>query len=345
MKPLLFACAALVVAPPVAAQGSVTVHGLIDAATRHVDNADAGRRSRTTMEDGIVTGSRLGFRGREDLGGGLAAVFTLESGFDPSTGLSLQGTPSGDFGQATAPTRFWGRELHLALRGPWGGVTLGRQYTVAHTLAARFQSQGNPNSLAHSLFSSHHIARQDNQLRLDSKVGGVDLMASATFGEQSSSSGANGSWALGAGYAKGSVSVGAYVQNLKNLAGTETRRIVGAGGNAKLGDTLTVFGGAMQRRDAASAQKNRAWTAGANLQPTPLVTLSAQHYSDHQSGSAALDGARTVDWLMAAYRFSVRTDVYAVVDRNKVSGGYAKPAFMGTKGSQQGYAVGLRHRF
>ena len=348
MKSLLLTavpCAALAAAPmKAAAQSSVTVYGLFDAATRHATNTDASRASRKTMEDGIFTGSRLGFRGREDLGDGMSAVFTLESGFDPSTGVSLQGTPVGDYGQVTAPSRFWGREVHVGLRGGWGGVTLGRQYTVAHTLAARFQSQGNPNSTAHSLFSSHHIARQDNMLRLDTTIGGVELLASNTFGEQTGSS-ANGSWALGAGYAKGAVSLGAYVQRMKNLTGTETREIIGAGGNFKFNGDLALFGGVMQRDDAVSPQKNRAWTFGANYQVTPLLMLSAQHYRDDQSGGATLDGARTVDWLVASYRFSVRTDVYAVLDRNKVTGGYTRPAFMGTMGTQSGYVIGLRHRF
>jgi predicted porin len=345
MKKLLCALGALAAEPVALAQGQVTVYGLFDAATRHATNTDANRASRTTMEDGTMTGSRLGVRGREDLGGGLAALFTLESGFDPSTGLSLQGTPTGDYAQATAPTRFWGREVHVAVRSGWGGLTLGRQYTVAHGLAARFQAQGNPNSTAHSLFSSHHIARQDNMARFDTKIGGVELLGSTTFGEQAGSSSANSSWALGAGYTRGAVSLGAYFQHLKNLSGAETRKVAGAGGNVKLGAAWTVFGGVMQRDDAVSPQKNRAWTLGANFLPTPLLQLSVQHYRDDQSGSAALDGARTVDWLMATYRFSQRTDVYGVLDRNKVTGGYAKPAFMGVKGTQNGVAVGLRHRF
>ena len=58
--------------------GNVTVYGLFDAAVRQASNANATRDSLRTMEDGIFTGSRLGFRGREDLGGGLSAVFTLE---------------------------------------------------------------------------------------------------------------------------------------------------------------------------------------------------------------------------------------------------------------------------
>lgn len=339
------ACALLGAAGPALAQSNVTVYGLYDAATRHATNAGANRESLRTVEDGIFTGTRLGFRGREDLGDGLAALFTIEAGIDPSTGTSLQGTPTGDFGQQTAPTRFFGREVHLGLRGRLGTLTLGRQYTVAHALAARFQSQGNPNSTAHSLFSSHHVPRQDNMARFDTKLGPVDLAASVTFGEQTSSTAANGAWALGAGYTRGPVSLAAYVQKLKNLAGTETREIFGLGGNVKLGEAVTLFGGWMQRTNAVSVQKNRALTLGLNWQAAPLVTVSAQHYRDDQDGSAVLDGQRTVSWLTANYRFSVRTDVYAVIDRNQVTGGYAKPVFMGQKGSQRGLVVGLRHRF
>ena len=58
--------------------------------------------------------------------------------------------PGEQFGIVDA---FGGREAHLGLRGAWGTVTVGRQYTVAHSIAARFQPLGNPNSTAHSLFT------------------------------------------------------------------------------------------------------------------------------------------------------------------------------------------------
>ena len=50
-------------------------------------------------------------------------------------------------------------------------------------------------------------------------------------------------------------------------------------------------------------------------------------------------------WVHGSYRFSRRTDVYAVIDQNKVEGGYARPAFMGTLGTQTALSLGLRHRF
>ena len=323
--------------------GNVTVYGLFDAVVRYASNASANRGSMKTMEDGVFTGSRLGFRGREDLGGGLTARFTLESGFDPGTGTSLQGTATADYGQVAAPTRFWGREIHVGLRGGWGGVTLGRQYTVAHSISGRFHPQ-QTNSGVHSVFGSHHIVRQDNMVRLDSKVAGVDLTATYTLGEQVASS-ANSAWALGAGYTAGALSLGAYAQQMKSLAGTETRKIIGAGGNFKFNNTFALFGGVMQRTAAVSPQENLVWTLGANIELSPSVTLSLAHFDDQQSGSAALDGSRTVSWVSASYRFSRRTDVYAVIDTNRVLGGYTKPAFMGTKGTQTGASAGLRHRF
>ena len=326
-----------------AQSNGVVIYGLFDAAMRHVNNADANRASLNTMEDGIFTGSRLGFRGREDLGDGMAAVFTLEAGFDPSSGTSLQGTTTADFGQAAA-SRFFGREAYVGLRGTTWGVTAGHQYTLAHAMSARFQPLGNPNSAAESIFSSHHIARQDNMLRVDAKLGGVELAASRTFGEVAGSDG-SGAWALSAGYGAGPFWIGAYAQQLKNLADTETRKILGLGCNYKVVSSLTFYAGAMRRTNAASPQVNEVWTLGMNFDITPLVTLSAAQLVDDQSGSAALEGSRKVSYVTANYRFSPRTDVYAVVDHNSVQGGYAKPAFMGTKGTQDGIALGLRHRF
>lgn len=344
--PMVWASAALCASAAAWAQtpsSSVQMYGLVDAAARHATNTDAAGASRKTLEDGIMTGTRLGIRVREDLGGGLSAQLLIESGFDPSTGLSLQNSATTDYGQLAAPTRYWGREAHIGLRSNLGGITLGRQYTVAHTLAGRFQPQGNPNSTAHSLFSSHHVPRNDNMIRLDARMAGIELSLSRTLGEQAS--GGNGGQAIGASYTGKGWAAAAYIQQLENAPNTETRTVSGLGGNYRVNERLHLFGGLMQRTTRVSPQENRAWTLGANFDVTPLVTLSVAHYDDDQSGSAALEGSRTVSWVTANYRFSRRTDVYAVLDRNEVTGGYARPAFMGRLGTQNGLVLGLRHRF
>jgi predicted porin len=106
-------------AQPAPAGSSVTIYGLADLGVEHLTNVGAGGSSLTRMPG--LTGSlpsRLGFRGSEDLGGGLKAVFTLEMGLALDTGTLNQGG------------RGFGRQAFVGLAGPWGAVTLGRNYSM-----------------------------------------------------------------------------------------------------------------------------------------------------------------------------------------------------------------------
>src|ERR1700748_2322615 len=78
------------------AQSSVTLYGLIDAGVTYVNSTKTanGGHSLIAEQDGAtagLSGSRWGMRGNEDLGGGLAAIFVLESGFSYNNGTSGQG--------------------------------------------------------------------------------------------------------------------------------------------------------------------------------------------------------------------------------------------------------------
>lgn len=94
-----------------AAQG-VSIYGITDAYVGHV----SGSESRTVLREGAHTASRVGFRGREDLGRGLSAYFTLEMGLTLDNGTIPLG---GGFG----------RQSFVGLGGRWGTIELGRQYT------------------------------------------------------------------------------------------------------------------------------------------------------------------------------------------------------------------------
>ena len=98
------------------AQSSVTIYGTVDL---YMAFAKSGATSLKRLEDGGQTASRLGFRGTEDLGGGLSAHFTLESGFAPDTG---NGTLPG-------PAMSFSRQSFVGLSGPWGQIDAGRMYT------------------------------------------------------------------------------------------------------------------------------------------------------------------------------------------------------------------------
>lgn len=110
------AFALMAVAGSAMAQSStgVQIYGVADMALTHVSNT--GGKSRTGFDSGGANSSRLGFRGREDLGGGLQVGFTLESTVDLTNGVTGRGTT------------FFNRESTVSLISKdWGTIKLGRQ--------------------------------------------------------------------------------------------------------------------------------------------------------------------------------------------------------------------------
>jgi predicted porin len=122
------ACVALVVAAQSHAQSSVTLYGVVDIGINYSSNTQTsvgangvpvGHRQ-VFMSDGLNAGkmgSRWGLRGKEDLGGGLAAIFTLENGFSMANGAFAQGGAE------------FGRQAWVGLKSDkYGTLTAGRQY-------------------------------------------------------------------------------------------------------------------------------------------------------------------------------------------------------------------------
>ena len=121
MKKSLLALAALTAfTGAVSAQSNVTLYG-------RVDLAFGERMGAADQKLTNGSGSRLGLRGSEDLGGGLAAVFNIEHRFNADTGLA----GGGDANASTPAPRFWHGRSIVGLKGGWGQVVLGREYTTA----------------------------------------------------------------------------------------------------------------------------------------------------------------------------------------------------------------------
>ena len=119
MNKNFFAVAALAAcAGAASAQSGVTIYGTVDAGLVRETGGAAGDVSKLTS--GVGTYSRLGFRGVEDLGSGMSAIFTLESGFRVDTGEQAE---SGNL---------FNRQAYVGLKSPVGTLTLGRQNTPYH---------------------------------------------------------------------------------------------------------------------------------------------------------------------------------------------------------------------
>ena len=81
---MLGCVSSLAMAQSTTGTSSVTIYGLMDIGINHVTGAPGG--SVTSITSGNMEGSRLGFKGNEDLGGGYRAIFTLESRIEADTG-------------------------------------------------------------------------------------------------------------------------------------------------------------------------------------------------------------------------------------------------------------------
>ncbi|WOB09282.1 porin [Piscinibacter gummiphilus] len=115
------------------AQSSVTIYGIIDESVAKGNGGTAGSGGVAALgtskawqvRDG-GPGSRLGFRGNEDLGGGLSAQFLIEHRFSPDTGNTNPGT------QPAASNTFWFGGSYVQLTSSMvGSVYLGRWYSPA----------------------------------------------------------------------------------------------------------------------------------------------------------------------------------------------------------------------
>ncbi len=109
------------------AQSSVTIYGLVDVGVQGLSN---GNGKQAKVESGQESGSRLGFKGTEDLGGGLKANFVLEQGILVDTGASDQGGLT------------FGRRSFVGLSGDFGTVNLGRDKTPTFQLFDNFDPFG-----------------------------------------------------------------------------------------------------------------------------------------------------------------------------------------------------------
>lgn len=137
------------------AQSTVMLFGVVDAAVRRVKNGDD---SVTSLASNGAQTSRLGFRGIEDLGGGLKAGFWLETGLNPDTGTTSDSS------------RFWNRRSTVSLSGAFGEVRLGRDLAPTFTGYADYDAFGTNGVADASKFVTKLGTNADTTVRADNMV-------------------------------------------------------------------------------------------------------------------------------------------------------------------------------
>ncbi|GCB05128.1 hypothetical protein PSUB009319_27590 [Ralstonia sp. SET104] len=298
------------------------------------------------MTDGVLTGSRWGMYGAEDLGGNYQAIFVLESGFAPDTGNSLQGG------------RLFGRKAYVGLQGDFGTITLGRQYTVIHEAIASTDVMALANLGLVGFQGGNYTGgvRQDNMLKYTGVFGGWTLAAQHAFGEVAGSFTRSSSTGGSVTYADGPFKVVGGYQVIRNTTTyfvptpNSDQKVWMLGGTYKIGPA-TLFANYVNNRVDAADYRNQTIDLGVNYAITQAVSLMALGNYDRLQ-HAGNSGRRFTGAVMLDYAFSKRTDVYIESDYTKLNGAWTTLAgqsnfttpFFGNS-TRLGVMAGLRHKF
>ncbi len=203
--PIALACALLAAsagtahAQPTITPG-VTLYGRMDMSIAYHSRIFSGGTvvggSRWNADSGGSNGSRFGFRGSEDLGGGLRALFVMESGLQADTGVIGQGG------------RIFGRQVYVGLDGGFGRLTLGRQYTPWFDVLSTSDPFGN-NLVGNSGNVEHANPRADNAIVYGTpNFAGLTGHAMLALGERNGSSAAGRQVNLALKYQRGPLWIG-----------------------------------------------------------------------------------------------------------------------------------------
>jgi predicted porin len=183
---------------------AVQIYGVVDAgvvAERGCRDGCPGAK----LSPGVESGSRLGIKGREQLGGDTAAVFTLEAGIENDTGRSEEG-------------RLFGRQAFVGLDGQWGMLTLGRQYNLQYEALADVADPFRAGLAgAATNLMGYPGKRNDNSVKYQSpSMRGVRAAAIYSFGESPFSTSRNRAYGASIGFAGDVFSIRIAHQRKKN---------------------------------------------------------------------------------------------------------------------------------
>ncbi|MDT7837229.1 porin [Aquabacterium sp. OR-4] len=337
------------------AQSTLTVFGVMDLSANQVKNGSTTTRSMDTA--GLNT-SRLGFRGTEDLGGGLLAGFWLEAGVSGDTGAAGGGTGYNSSG--TTNTGFFNRRSTLSLSGGFGEVRLGRDYTVNFNVSGKFDAFGAngfgngsnlyANKSPFDKVSTATTTGAATALRVNNAVsyflpknlGGLygQLQIAAPEGVQG-----NGYKGGLLGYAAGPVDVATSFSQIDVYA-AEKLKTFNAGVSYNFG-VAKVYGLYNQSKFGALKYTTYELSTGVPLGQGEFRASLGK--GNAEGGSSAFNNSDATLWgLEYLYNLSKRTAVYAQTGSLKNKGDSAMT--VGGQGSavaakSTGFGVGMRHTF
>ncbi|HVK94694.1 MAG TPA: porin [Noviherbaspirillum sp.] len=335
MKKSLLTVAVLgAIAGTASAQTNVTIYGVADA---NISRFDDGANNTTRLDSGGQSGSRIGFKGSEDLGGGLSAIFAVENGYDISNGSLGQGG------------RLFGRQAFVGVNSGFGAVKLGRQYNPIRLAVEGVDPFGlGLAGNAANLFDVHG-ERADNTINYSTPTfGGFSGQLAYSLGEVAGSSSIGRQVGLSAGYAAGPVSI--------VLAHHDRNLVVS---NADAGDSRTTFLGGTFDFGMAKVHASYAVNKGDSVTGATAIDSDdamigatvpfgqAKLLASYIRRSDDLGADRDADQVAVGltYDLSKRTNLYTSYARIKNDGAATQGGAVAAGLDPSLFNVGIRHRF
>lgn len=314
------------------AQSSVTIYGIVDAA---VERADSGSGSSVTrLVSGQGSASRLGFRGTEDLGGGLRAIFSLEAALNADNGT----------GGATGGGLAFNRQSWVGLAGKWGQVTLGRQFRPEARAVFGMDPfdagsvASPPNTYADTIF------RADNAIVYETpQLAGFVGRVMYAFGERAGDiSGALDDVGASLQYYNGPIYAAYGYDSRRNAAATDRRNWHSLGGSYDF-KVAKLYGAYRIREEAAAKLDEANYWVGVGVPIGALTLQATMGRVDDKTGAKRSAKGYSVG---AEYLLSKRSDVYMRYAKLRNENGGTFGLDNGINGaSPSSVVVGVRHRF
>jgi predicted porin len=314
LGPVLAALLAGLAATSAQAQSSVTAYGRLNLTIER--QKDAADKTKTVMQN---NSSRIGFKGTEDMGGGLKAGFQLESGFAADTGA--------------AAATFWGRQSEVNLSGGFGMLRLGNYFSEAYYATADYISNHNHDTGTSADAFYAYLGRDVNKIAYRTPaMGPVTVELATSLHEQVNGTGGKNTYDLATNAQFGPLHLGAGYQKNDKANQFAIRAFY------ELGD----FGlGAYYQRDEDGFGKGLGKRN--NFRLSGMYTLGVSEF--HLNYGHAGDYSNTPGRDTAANQFTVGYN-YKLSKRTKVYGFYTKIDDKGTiYGDFSSFAVGIRHNF
>ena len=299
------------------AQSSVTLYGRVNTT---VERQEVGNVKTTGL---FNNSSRFGFKGTEDLGGGLKAGFQLESGFSSDTG-------------ASDSRGFFARQSEVNLSGGFGAVRLGRFTAESYYATADYVSMHNHDTGSSSDAFYAYVMPDANKIAYRTPTfGGLTVDAAVALHEQAV--GGKNAYDLAANYNLGALALGAGYSKQGDVNQFAVRALYTFG-------AFTVGGYVQRDEDAFVAnggKRNTFRLAGAYNMGASEFHVNVGRAGEYKNLN---DSDSTQYTLGYNYNLSKRTKVYGYYTHvnNSRNASYQS----GVAGADfSSVAVGVRHNF